>query len=853
MSRLKRTLASLLIVAITVPTFVFQKTVAKEETQMQREAAAGSQETTTDTRDVTSEDVAAESDELEELEVRADETDIEFATLDTLGKDIEGDLDVTNSVTVGALGADVAAVPGIYEDMLGSVTPGDYDDPDEYMDRHDDYDFLNDGELATAADVKKPTKKNKKGIQGFSWLNGNEDTLAKDLGVNHVFMNLDLNDIVSDKITAYNYTYKGKTYYFTDTVHNYAKYVHDNLRPRGIAVTAEILLGNPYKVGPFIPGTKTPRKPNNKAADLLKYPGARDNTANHYYFGINTVDPKSRELFEAALHYIVESFNKKDTFIQNWIIGNEVNVPIEYNYIGTTSQTANVEATYGAYKILYDVVKKSSPYAKTYICVTNSWNDNYGGQGIPVRDFLDEFAYNCKRDNIGWNLAYHAYNPRLGQSMQSEENRRFITYDENSPFVTAANLSVMTDYIKNHFGSDHRVILSEQGFEAANPGCNEQTQAAELAYLYYAVERNDMVDCMHYALWKDENSEVLDGLHIGLLDITGKPRNAYYVFKFMDSNPAQIDKYKSVLSIQNWTDSPIRLSGDESVKITALNVRAATKKSNPENPQLEPGKLYLYMEPTLSNGVIAEKWNLEYKWTVGGKVMKNYGTDARLLRLESIPANPIEITAECRTVVGSSYARFDGVYMPATNDVCPVFDDVDYSSWYGPYVDYVVHNGIMSGTGARKFAPKDLCTREQMVRILYNSSGSPAVATANPFADNIPGRWYYNAVLWGYSTGVTSGIGGGMFGIGGNVTREQMAGFLYNYARLKGKDITRRADLSRFADAGAISGWAVDAVSWANASGIINGKSATILDPRGTATRAEVAAMICNFNNAFGR
>lgn len=822
MSRWKKVLAATLIAAIIVPTMVFQTTDADENVEITCEVLSDGEQT--------------------QEESESDDDALQILAGDSL-EELPGGENLPPEPSPGSENSTIG-------EMLGSVTPGDYDDPDEYMERHDDYDFLNDGTLATASDVKNPTTKNKKGIQGFSWL---DSAGANDLGVNHVFINLDLNEIVSDKTTAYNYTYKGKTYYFTDRVHNYAKVLHDKVRPRNIAVTGQILLGNPYKVGPFIPGTKTPSKPNNKVATKLVFPGAKDNTTNHYYYGLNTTNQESRDILEACIHYIVENFNKKDTFIQNWIIGNEVDVPLEYNYIGTTSQTANVDAVYGAYKILYNVVRESSPNSKTYVCFTNHWNDNCGGQGIPVRDFLDEFAYNCKRDGIGWNVAYHAYNPELGQNMWSETNRKRIAFNENSPFVTAANLNILTDYIKNHYGTSHRVILTEQGYEAINSGCSATTQAAELAYLYNAVARNDMIDCMHYALWKDDNNEALTGLHIGLLDMSGNPREAYNVFKDMDRNPSSTDKYKSVLKITKWTDVPYNMDADEGVKITSLNVRPATQQSNPEDKLLEPGKLYFYMEPTLNNGVLAEKWNLEYKWTVAGKVVKDYTSSGRILRLESVPNDPIEIVAECRTFTGNSYMKYMGIYMPQTNQLTPIFEDVDYSSWYASFVNYVVQNGIMAGTAGNRFAPKDLCTREQMIQILYNASGKPGTDVSNPFSDNIPGKWYYKAVLWGSSRGVTSGIGGGKFGVGGNVTREQMAGFLYNYAASNGREVSQRADLSGFTDSGNVSGWARESMSWANACGIINGKGNGILDPRGTATRAEVAAMICNFNNVYGR
>lgn len=189
---------------------------------------------------------------------------------------------------------------------------------------------------------------------------------------------------------------------------------------------------------------------------------------------------------------------------------------------------------------------------------------------------------------------------------------------------------------------------------------------------------------------------------------------------------------------------------------------------------------------------------------------------------------------------------------PGTDTEIP-FTDVPENRWFLNAVKYVYANKIMKGIAPTTFAPEDNCTREQMVEILCNSEGRPTVEIENPFTDNIPGKWYNNAICWAYSTGVTCGISPTEFGVGQDVTREQMAGFLYKYATYKGYDTSKRADLTRFPDSNQISRWAVDFMQWANAYGIINGKHDIYLDPKGTATRAEVAQMIKNFNEIYGR
>lgn len=196
---------------------------------------------------------------------------------------------------------------------------------------------------------------------------------------------------------------------------------------------------------------------------------------------------------------------------------------------------------------------------------------------------------------------------------------------------------------------------------------------------------------------------------------------------------------------------------------------------------------------------------------------------------------------------------------PNATDPTKRFSDVPADKWYskpnGP-IAYVIANSIMSGTSGTAFNPDGNCTREMFVQILYNIEGKPIFGNYNPFSDVIDGSWYSRAVIWAYDNEITSGTSATTFGVGGNVTREQLAQFLMNYANKRGFDTTARVDISGFPDAAQVSGWAAQSVSWANANGIINGKArggVNFLDPKGNATRAEVAMMIMGFQKKFGR
>ena len=147
--------------------------------------------------------------------------------------------------------------------------------------------------------------------------------------------------------------------------------------------------------------------------------------------------------------------------------------------------------------------------------------------------------------------------------------------------------------------------------------------------------------------------------------------------------------------------------------------------------------------------------------------------------------------------------------------------------------------------------PPASTTRGQIVAILYRLEGSPA-AGASQFQDVEPGAYYAEAVSWASANGIVNGYSDGTFRPGNRITREQMAAFLYRYARGKGRDVSDRAELRAFADAGEIASYAVEPVQWATAAGMLNGVTADRLDPGGNATRGQVAVILTRFvQNVF--
>ena len=183
-------------------------------------------------------------------------------------------------------------------------------------------------------------------------------------------------------------------------------------------------------------------------------------------------------------------------------------------------------------------------------------------------------------------------------------------------------------------------------------------------------------------------------------------------------------------------------------------------------------------------------------------------------------------------------------------DVDNPFTDVHPEDWFFDNVMFVYGNGLMSGTSATTFDPHAIATRTQVAVIFYCMDGSPQVTGGSLFADVAYGpgtKWYYDAVLWAHQKGIVAGYEDHTYHPDDPVTREQLAVMFRNYANYKGYDLTATSDLSSFTDPGQVLDWALEAVKGAIGSGLMNDEENCILDPQGTATRAEVAAILHNF------
>ncbi|MCD8048574.1 MAG: S-layer homology domain-containing protein [Clostridia bacterium] len=256
--------------------------------------------------------------------------------------------------------------------------------------------------------------------------------------------------------------------------------------------------------------------------------------------------------------------------------------------------------------------------------------------------------------------------------------------------------------------------------------------------------------------------------------------------------------------------------------------------------------------------------------TVTITVTPDDGYETESITVTDASGNDIEVTANddgtysftmpsSKVSVSAEFKEIDTDTEPTTEPTeddthdCPSekFTDVDTSLWYHEYIDYVLENGLMNGTGDTTFEPNTTTTRAMIVTVLYRLEGEPTSGTSQ-FADVASGDWYANAVAWAAENGIVLGCGDGTFGANDVITREQTATILYRYADYKGADTSVGEDTNilSYTDADEISEYAIPAMQWAVGTGLVNGKGDNVLDPQGGATRAETAAMLMRFIEA---
>ena len=360
--------------------------------------------------------------------------------------------------------------------------------------------YISNPSAAAAYTAAFPKAATKKGIQGADG--------QSDLGVSHSLINIPLTDVYGTKADGVPYVYNGTTYYFK--ANPYVGTIHRCNRDN-ITISAVFLL------------------PWDESLKSLIIKKGRKPMAAHY-FALNIQQKAAREKVEAAFMYLAELYSRENCHLDNWILGNEVNVPNPWNFAGNTLYENYVKDYAQAFRTMYYAAVSHNKNARAYISLDNNW---MGGTGVySAREFIVHFNKEVKAldKKISWNLAYHAY-PAPLTAAAFWDNPQAIQ-NENSQYVTPKNITVLTGFVKKKFGKKTRIILSEQGFTST---VGEHTQAAAIAYAYYIAEFNDMIDSIIIRSDIDNVIESAQGLKMGLRNIDGSKKAAYNVFKYMDT------------------------------------------------------------------------------------------------------------------------------------------------------------------------------------------------------------------------------------------------------------------------------------------------------------------------------
>lgn len=372
--------------------------------------------------------------------------------------------------------------------------------------------FIQNPAAAAKYTGKYPTPTSKKGRQG---------TYVKDDGDKNYFYNICIDSILSTKAEGGEaFKYNGKTYYFKQTNQALDKTI-STVNQDGGTVTLQIML-----------------RYTSKSKSLIKKT-ALANTSKRYY-AFNVEDTASRNYIEAAFYWLTNRYSQTNMHVDNWILGNEVNTfknPEGWYWAGNISNSEFVKNYAQTFRILYYAATSNYKYARVFTCVDHTFNDR--GYEWGVKNFLPAFSKELKSldSNIKWNLAYHAYSAVLTNADFWNDNTSSLYTANNDPsasFVSPLNIEVLVKFVRDNFGKNVHIILSEQGFShtggtnsAVNGGraSGENVQAAAVTYLFYKAMFNSDIDAVIYHTVDEKQP----GMNFNFKTAT------YNAYKYMDT------------------------------------------------------------------------------------------------------------------------------------------------------------------------------------------------------------------------------------------------------------------------------------------------------------------------------
>lgn len=369
-----------------------------------------------------------------------------------------------------------------------------------------------------------------------------------ELNVNHAAYNIPIGNILGETTNGLyptiHYTYNGRTYAFNGQ--RIAEYdsIFSRLTAKGITISA-ILLNN--KSGAY---------------PQITHPLSRGGSA--YYYGFNAAEEDGVELLAAVGTFLSQRYRDANCgTVMNWIIGNEVNVRTDWNYMEHVDIDTYAREYANAVRVFYNSIKSMNANARVFVSMDQQWDRNIStNQNYDVKDLLVSLNDIVSSEgNIDWGLAHHPYAYPLTNTTfwnSSGKIRKLITDEQDTSIVTMENIEVVTDFLQREDmltadGEVRPVILSELGYSSTG---GEVNQAAAFAYAYYAAESNPYIDALILSRQTDAAEEVAQGLALGLTTQGGQRKYIYQVFQNIDQagSESYTEFAKSVIGINSWTE-----------------------------------------------------------------------------------------------------------------------------------------------------------------------------------------------------------------------------------------------------------------------------------------------------------
>lgn len=318
----------------------------------------------------------------------------------------------------------------------------------------------------------------------------------------------------------------------------------------------------------------------------------------------------------------------------------------------------------------------------------------------------------------------------------------------------------------------------------------------------------------------------------------------------VDTNSKKFDAAKNIVAGSNTT---VKVTGDASPYTYEFTYTKPSSGGSSGGSSSGKTTYKVTTSAVNNGGVNASPSNAEKGATITITLSPDKGYKLDKLTVTDGSGKTVSTVKKSDTVytftMPASAVKVGVSYVKATETPSETkFNDVSANDWFASAVDYVTGKGMMNGTADNTFSPKANTTRGMVVTVLYRLENQPSTSAAS-FTDVASGAYYANAVAWANANGIVSGYGSGKFGPNDKVTREQLAAILYRYAQYKKYDVSVGEDTNilSYNDAQSISSYAIPAIQWACGAGVVTGKSGSKLDPKGNATRAEVAAMLMRF------